>query len=71
MEIRTKRTRSVATLKRSVRLLRSFRYEQTRPDLFYGALAQDTAKLLEALSQDVLGRGVDGQRVLDVGGGPG
>ena len=71
MEIRTKRARRVATLKRSVRLLRAFRYEQTRPDLFYGALAQDTAELLEALSEDVLGRGLDGQRILDVGGGPG
>lgn len=71
MEIRTKRARSVATLKRSVRLLRAFRHEQTRPEKFYGALAQDTAELLEALSQDVLGRGLDGQRVLDVGGGPG
>ena len=71
MDIRTERTRSFATLKRSVRLLRAFRHEQTRPEKFYGALAQDTAELLEALSGDVLGRGLDGQRVLDVGGGPG
>lgn len=52
-------------------LLRSFKHEQTRPDIFYGALAQDTANLLEALSRDVQGSSLDGQRVLDVGGGPG
>ena len=71
VDIRMGRTRSLATLKRSVRLLRAFKYEQSQPEKFYGALATDTAELLEALSQDVLGRGLDGQRVLDVGGGPG
>lgn len=68
---RLRRTRQLATLKRSVGLLRSFKHEQTRPDIFYGALAEDTAVLLEALSQDVQGVGLNGQRVLDVGGGPG
>lgn len=71
VDIRLRRTRQLATLRRSVGLLRSFKYEQTRPDIFYGALAQDTAALLEALSQDVQGAGLGGQRVLDVGGGPG
>ena len=71
MNIRLKRTRQMATLKRSVGLLRAFKHEQTRPKLFYGALAQDTAALLEALSEDVRGLNLNGQRVLDVGGGPG
>lgn len=71
MDIRLKRTRQMATLKRSIGLLRAFKHEQTRPELFYGALAQDTATLLESLSADVCGHNLDGQRVLDVGGGPG
>ena len=63
-------TRELATLGRSWRLLRSFRHEQTRPDIFYGGLATDTAAQVQALADDA---GVDmtGARVLDVGGGPG
>lgn len=53
------------TLRRSWRLLRAFRVEQTDPDHFYGTLASD--------SVTQLGRFVDlaGARMLDVGGGPG
>jgi SAM-dependent methyltransferase len=56
-----------ATLARSVRLLGEFRFEQTDPPRFYGALADDTVALVTAL--------VDGDptglTLLDVGGGPG
>lgn len=53
------------TLRRSWRLLRAFRVEQTDPDHFYGTLARDSVAQL--------GRHVDltGARMLDVGGGPG
>ena len=54
-----------ATLGRSVRLLRSFRFEQSRPDRFYGPLAADTA----AMVTELWGR--PPATVLDVGGGPG
>ncbi|WP_115685735.1 class I SAM-dependent methyltransferase [Corynebacterium senegalense] len=65
------RTRRMATLRRSLRLLRSFTYEQFRPAIFYSGLARDTRSLLDALSTDLTGRDVAGARVLDVGGGPG
>jgi SAM-dependent methyltransferase len=56
-----------ATLARSVRLLGEFRFEQSDPPRFYGALADDTVALVTAL--------VDGDptglTLLDVGGGPG
>lgn len=54
-----------ATLARSVRLLREFRYEQPDPGRFYAALAADSAA---QLAQYALLRG---QAMLDVGGGPG
>jgi SAM-dependent methyltransferase len=54
-----------ATLERSVRLFRAFLREQTDPDLFYGALAQDSVHQL-AHHADLAGA-----TVLDVGGGPG
>lgn len=63
-------TRTFATLRRSWKLLRSFRFEQTRPDVFYGGLAEDTAGLVNALATD-LDVTLPGSRVLDVGGGPG
>ena len=44
-----KRTRALATLRRSWRLLHSFRFEQTAPAIFYGGLAEDTAALVDAL----------------------
>ena len=65
-----KHTRALATLSRSWRLLRSFRFEQSAPALFYRPLAEDTAQLVDALCRD-LGTPLAGARVLDVGGGPG
>lgn len=55
-----------ATLSRSVRLLGEFRYEQSDPARFYGALADDTTTMVNDLWGD-RPRGT----VLDVGGGPG
>ncbi|WP_347220937.1 DDE-type integrase/transposase/recombinase, partial [Mycolicibacterium poriferae] len=60
-----------ATLSRSVRLLGQFRFEQTDPDRFYGALAADTAALVGDLWTGTTGAAPAGVRVLDVGGGPG
>ncbi|AWB84832.1 class I SAM-dependent methyltransferase [Corynebacterium liangguodongii] len=65
------RTRRLATLSRSLRLLRSFSYEQYRPGIFYGGLARDTAQLIDALWTDLTGSRLPGASVLDVGGGPG
>jgi SAM-dependent methyltransferase len=56
-----------ATLARSVRLLGQFRFEQSDPARFYGALADDTVDLVVSL----LGAKPSGQTLLDVGGGPG
>jgi SAM-dependent methyltransferase len=53
------------TLRRSVRLFRAFRLEQTRPDVFYGELAQDAVGHVSQYTD------LDGTRMLDVGGGPG
>ncbi len=55
-----------ATLGRSTRLLGEFRYEQSDPARFYGALAADTA----AMVADLWGARPPGT-LLDVGGGPG
>ena len=55
-----------ATLARSVWLLGEFRYEQSDPARFYGALADDTAMMVA----DLWGSGHPGT-LLDVGGGPG
>ncbi|AWB83056.1 SAM-dependent methyltransferase [Corynebacterium yudongzhengii] len=52
-------------------LLRSFRYEQTAPAQFYRPLAEDTARLISALSGDITGEDLKEKTVLDVGGGPG
>lgn len=65
------RTRRRATLARSLRLLRSFAYEQLRPRIFYEGLARDTHELLDALSRDLNATPLRGLSVLDVGGGPG
>lgn len=54
-----------ATLRRSVDLFSAFRLEQTRPDVFYGALARDSAAQVGSYLP------LAGARVLDVGGGPG
>jgi SAM-dependent methyltransferase len=60
-----------ATLPRSLRLLREFRYEQRDPARFYGALAEDTAAMVADLWRGATGAAVAGRTVLDVGGGPG
>ncbi|WP_409427945.1 class I SAM-dependent methyltransferase [Mycobacterium sp. SMC-11] len=60
-----------ATLARSVRLLSQFRYEQSAPARFYGALADDTAAMVTELWRGVCGDDPAGKTVLDVGGGPG
>ncbi|MDF2822969.1 MAG: methyltransferasemethylase [Mycobacterium sp.] len=60
-----------ATLARSVRLLSQFRFEQTEPARFYGALAEDTAAMVGDLWQGCAGEPARGVTVLDVGGGPG
>jgi SAM-dependent methyltransferase len=54
-----------ATLRRSVGLFSAFRKEQTEPDVFYGALAQDSAAQVASYLP------LEGARLLDVGGGPG
>ncbi|MCV7078579.1 class I SAM-dependent methyltransferase [Mycobacterium szulgai] len=60
-----------ATLGRSVRLLSAFRYEQPDPARFYGALAADTADMIDDLWQAVHDGPPAGRILLDVGGGPG
>ncbi len=54
-----------ATLGRSVRLLREFRYEQPDPARFYTALAEDSVAQLSSYAD------LAGAVMLDVGGGPG
>ncbi|MEH3034505.1 MAG: class I SAM-dependent methyltransferase [Aeromicrobium erythreum] len=53
------------TLRRSWRLLRAFGHEQSDPDRFYGPLAEDSVRQVEAFAP------LDGRLLLDVGGGPG
>jgi SAM-dependent methyltransferase len=60
-----------ASLSRSVRLLREFRYEQPDPARFYGALADDTAALVSDLWWAQQRVAPAGRTLLDVGGGPG
>ncbi|MCG5432032.1 class I SAM-dependent methyltransferase [Mycobacterium sp. MYCO198283] len=60
-----------ATLRRSLRLLASFRFEQRDPDRFYGPLATDTAELVSDLWRAHHGGAPSGRLVIDVGGGPG
>ncbi|QXB19190.1 Methyltransferase domain-containing protein [Corynebacterium coyleae] len=64
-------TRRMATLRRSLRLLRSFSYEQFRPRVFYSSLARDTRMLIDALANDLSLPPITNHSVLDVGGGPG
>lgn len=54
-----------ASLRRSVRLLGEFRYEQPDPERFYTALAADSVGQLSSYLD------LAGSTVLDVGGGPG
>ncbi|BBZ46285.1 class I SAM-dependent methyltransferase [Mycobacterium parmense] len=60
-----------ATLRRSLRLLWQFRYEQSDPARFYGALAADTAAMVGELWVGARGEAPAGRTLLDVGGGPG
>jgi SAM-dependent methyltransferase len=60
-----------ATLRRSVRLLSEFRYEQSDPARFYGTLATDTAAMVSDLWQGIYGEHPASRTLLDVGGGPG
>lgn len=53
------------SLRRSVRLLNEFRYEQPDPARFYAALAEDSVGQLAAYVD------LAGATLLDVGGGPG
>ncbi len=52
-------------LRRSVELFKGFRAQYERPDDFYALLADDTVALVERYEP------VSGQKVLDIGGGPG
>jgi SAM-dependent methyltransferase len=60
-----------ATLSRSLRLLRQFRYEQRDPARFYRTLATDTAVMIAELWRATHGERPAGHTLLDVGGGPG
>ena len=60
-----------ADLRRSVRLLSEFRYEQRDPARFYGTLATDTVALVSDLWRSAHGESPAGRTLLDVGGGPG
>ena len=60
-----------ATLARSTRLLAKFRYEQSDPGRFYGALAADTEAMVADLWQASQSTDHRGRTVIDVGGGPG
>ncbi|MCP2295130.1 2-polyprenyl-3-methyl-5-hydroxy-6-metoxy-1,4-benzoquinol methylase [Nocardia amikacinitolerans] len=60
-----------ATLRRSLRLLGSFRFEQSDPARFYGGLATDTAEMIGDFYADIAGADLAGTTILDVGGGPG
>ncbi|OBH74664.1 SAM-dependent methyltransferase [Mycobacterium scrofulaceum] len=60
-----------ASLARAWRLLSEFRFEQSDPARFYGALAADTAAMVSDLWQATHGERPAGRTLLDVGGGPG
>ncbi|WP_395308921.1 class I SAM-dependent methyltransferase [Mycobacterium sp. AMU20-3851] len=60
-----------ATLRRSLRLLSAFRFEQSDPARFYGALATDTVDMVADLWTGLNAGTPAGRVVLDVGGGPG
>jgi SAM-dependent methyltransferase len=60
-----------ATLRRSVRLLGEFRFEQSDPARFYGTLADDTVTLVTSAWTALCGTDPAGRTLVDVGGGPG
>src|SRR3546814_19280527 len=53
------------------RLLGDFRFEQSDPARFYGALGDDTATMVADLWRAATDSPASGRTVLDVGGGPG
>jgi SAM-dependent methyltransferase len=53
-----------AGVRRSIALLRAFAVEQTRPEVFYGLLAQDSVDLVQRHGS------LHGKTVVDVGAGP-
>jgi glycosyltransferase involved in cell wall biosynthesis/SAM-dependent methyltransferase len=55
----------IGELRRSIGLLKGFRTQYDDPDGFYALLADDTVDLVKDYQP------VEGQRVIDVGGGPG
>ncbi|MFE4574360.1 class I SAM-dependent methyltransferase [Streptomyces chartreusis] len=57
-----------ATWRRSVELRRAFQVEQTDPAHFYGTLARDAVRQLDAFMGT---GGLNRRTVLDIGGGPG
>lgn len=61
--MRAEPRRRYRTLRRSVRLFRSFLVEQTEPERFYGELADDTVRLVSAHED------LDGATVADIGSG--
>ncbi len=61
--MRAESPRRYRTLGRSVRLFRSFLVEQTDPERFYGDLARDTVRLVDAHEP------LAGRTVVDVGSG--
>lgn len=67
----TRHFRRRASLRRSTALLSDFRFEQSDPDRFYGALAADSAAMVDDLYLGATGSDIEGRIVLDVGGGPG
>jgi SAM-dependent methyltransferase len=60
-----------ATFRRSLRLLGTFKYEQTEPAVFYGAIADDSVELVRDLYRAAAGTSLKSALMLDVGGGPG
>ncbi|MDL9935148.1 class I SAM-dependent methyltransferase [Gordonia sp. ABSL1-1] len=62
---------ALATLRRAAGLLDDFRFEQTDPARFYGALAADTTAMITAFTEQVDATGIANRVILDVGGGPG
>lgn len=63
--VQTGAMKRLATLRRAAGLLNDFRFEQSDPARFYGALAADTARMVGAFAT------LDGAVLVDVGGGPG
>lgn len=60
-----------ANMRRSLRLLLSFRHEQREPARFYAPLAADTAAMVSDLWRGLQCEPAAGRLLLDVGGGPG